>query len=512
MSTCPTCRIDWPSDYSVCPDDGARLVAATAPTAALALAVAEPMVAELAPGTVVGEYRIERKIGQGGMGAVYGARHPLIGKRAAIKVISRELSVDPESVQRFVVEAQSVNQIGHPNIVDVFAFGTLPDGRSYFVMEWLNGRSLAARMREPVPLGEAQYIVDGVVRALEAAHTAGVVHRDLKPDNVFLVELPDEPPRVKLLDFGLAKLSTQDGGIARTRSGVVMGTPLYVSPEQARGAKVDARSDVYALGVILYELLTGTAPFVADSAVEIMAKHISEPVPPPMERCPDLAPELAGVLTSMMAKDPAARPTLRAVRSALASHAGSTALPPRWEPAVVWMESQREGGGNGSGNAVYPTPLPTSLSRRAPRGSRGNGKGRRVWGVVIAGVVAVSAVVVGVMVMSGGGKAKTERATGNGQRATGNGQSETETETETQTQTQTKPEAATGDRQQATGNRQLETETQPQPVAETPSMADAPDAGAPEKRARRKKVRATAGSGSGSAKVDVNAVHDPFSP
>src|SRR3954471_5448371 len=163
---------------------------------------------DLAVGEMVGEYRVEGELGRGGMGRVYAATHPVIAKRAAIKVLHPELSVNTEAVERFIQEARSVNQIGHPNIVDIFAFGTLPDGRSYFVMEWLRGESLHTRIeRERLPIAEALVMLETITVALEAAHEKGIVHRDLKPDNVFLVEVKGDRPQVKLLDFGIAKLS-----------------------------------------------------------------------------------------------------------------------------------------------------------------------------------------------------------------------------------------------------------------------------------------------------------------
>src|SRR5262245_23883709 len=234
MPGCPQCGRQWPDSYQRCPDDGATLIATHAGSAAPELAY--PSDEDLPVGSQAGEYRIEKKIGEGGMGAVYGARHPLIGKRAAVKVIRRELSSSRDAVDRFVLEAQSVNQIGHPNIVDVFGFGRLPDGRSYFIMEWLQGESLRERLLRPLPLTEALEILEDVAKPLQAAHEAGVVHRDLKPDNVFLASVKGDKPKVKLLDFGLAKLTGADTQrFDRTRTGVVMGTPLYLSPEQAKG-------------------------------------------------------------------------------------------------------------------------------------------------------------------------------------------------------------------------------------------------------------------------------------
>jgi serine/threonine protein kinase len=273
---------------------------------------------DLAIGSVVGEYRIERWLGAGGMGVVYGARHPLIGKRAAVKVLGARFSADPQAVARFVQEAQAVNQIGHPNIVDIFAFGTLPDGRAYFVMEWLVGESLQDRLeRGPLPLREVLSILSAIARALEAVHAAGVVHRDLKPDNVFLVA-DDDGLRIKLLDFGIAKLSADAPTVSRTATGMIMGTPLFMSPEQARGEMIDARTDIYSLGIMAYHMVCGETPFGREpSAIEVLSAHISKPPPLPSARQPGTPPSLEALIVAMLAKQPSARPALVDVRRRL---------------------------------------------------------------------------------------------------------------------------------------------------------------------------------------------------
>jgi serine/threonine-protein kinase len=254
MSTCAKCGKGWPTGYTHCPEDGTRLaVAATAGSPDAVVTMPEKAGdervgdgAQLAAGTAVGEYVIDGKLGEGGMGTVYAATHPLIGKRAAIKVINLGLTTDGTAVQRFIQEARAVNQIRHGNIVDIFSFGELPDGRRYFVMEYLEGVSLADRVKEGgMSLREAIEILDQVCDALEAAHEKGIVHRDLKPDNVFLVRTRGGRSVVKLLDFGIAKLSTT-GSMQKTRTGIVMGTPAYMSPEQGRGKSVDPRTDIYA--------------------------------------------------------------------------------------------------------------------------------------------------------------------------------------------------------------------------------------------------------------------------
>src|SRR5690349_5954708 len=337
---CRTCRKEYPHGTSRCPADGTALVAFGGGRVAVTgtdfgtsytdetkldtrYALEEhEWPEELPSGALVGEYEIEGVIGRGGMGTVYAARHPLIGKKAAVKVISRELSANPLTVDRFVLEARSVNQIGDPNIVDVFAFGTLSDGRSYFVMERLMGENLAQAMRrERMQFTRVLDVVDQVARALQSTHEAGIVHRDLKPDNVFLCAAKEgESGMVKLLDFGVAKL-IGEGGEARvehTRAGMIVGTPLYISPEQASAAPTDARTDIYALGVITYELLCGRPPFAAETAVQVMAMHISAPVVPPSALWPGIPPQLDALIVGMLEKHPDHRPTLAQVRATVA--------------------------------------------------------------------------------------------------------------------------------------------------------------------------------------------------
>ncbi len=272
---------------------------------------------ELAPGTHVGEFRIEKLLGRGGMGTVYGAVHTRIGKRGAVKVLHTALCQDQVQVGRFVQEARAINQIGHPNIVDVFAFGELPDGRSYMVMEWLVGESLRARIRRgPLPRDEIRDVMTHVIRALEAAHEHGIIHRDLKPDNVFLVEVPGERPRAKLLDFGVAKL-TGEGRNDQTKFGAMLGTPHYIAPEQARGEPTP-ESDVYALGIMLFELVSGHTPFSGTTTMEVVSHHMLEPPPRLSTVAPDISPDLDALVDAMLAKEPGDRPTLAQVRSRLA--------------------------------------------------------------------------------------------------------------------------------------------------------------------------------------------------
>ena len=288
------------------------------------------------PDTPIGEYRIAKRIGHGGMGVVYEAVHPLIGKRAAVKILKKELCTDATSLQRFIDEARVVNQIGHPNIVDVFAFGELADGRSFFVMELLAGETLRARLaRGPVTLEELVAIVRPLARALEAAHGKQVTHRDLKPDNIFLVPVDGERPAVKLLDFGIAKLARSDHRLEKTATGAMIGTPQYIAPEQAKGYSVDHRADIYSLGGIIFELVTRRPPFVADNAMEVVAKHLMEPPVAPSTLVTGVPAELDAIVVRMLAKDPAARPSLAELVAVIdrLRNAPATAFVPRFATA-----------------------------------------------------------------------------------------------------------------------------------------------------------------------------------
>jgi eukaryotic-like serine/threonine-protein kinase len=281
---------------------------------------------ELDPGAMVGDYRIESKVGEGGMGVVYAAVHPVIGKRAAIKVMNPSLSVDAAAVERFVFEARAVNQIGHPRIVDVFAFGRLPDGRSYCVMEWLEGQTLASSLHgKRMSLGRALDILLQVCEALEAAHEKGIIHRDLKPENIFL-QIAGRRVGVKLLDFGVAKLadgsdgsgaSAGGGDRTKTKQGLIVGTPLYMSPEQASSKPVDHRTDIYALGVTAYEMIVGRPPFDADNATDVMHMHLHDPPPPLRNFWERIPPALEALVLAMLEKSPDKRPSLAEVSARL---------------------------------------------------------------------------------------------------------------------------------------------------------------------------------------------------
>ncbi len=285
------------------------------PPAAAGGPAAEPD--DMLPGSKAGPWIVERELGRGGMGSVYAVTHEGIGKRAALKVMHRRL-VTSSSAERILQEARVVNQVGHPNIVDIFETGTLEDGRPYIVMERLEGMPLSFRADEGKILPDQVIgILLQVCDALIAAHAANVVHRDLKLDNIFLIDNPDDPaqPRVKLLDWGIAKDISTD--VRHTIEGQLVGTPQYLAPEQARGAAVSPQTDVYSLGVMAYELFLEQLPFEAETSAEIMAMHLRATPPPPSDMWPDIPPGLESLLLAMLEKDPDTRPTMLTVAHTL---------------------------------------------------------------------------------------------------------------------------------------------------------------------------------------------------
>ncbi len=260
-------------------------------------------------GTRVGNYEIKEKLGEGGMGAVYMGEHPLIGKRVAVKVLLDELVANETLVTRFFNEAKAANDIRHQNIVDIVDFGKLDkDGGGhivYLVMELLEGQSLATRLdTRRLTFDETRHILQQCCSGLAASHAKGIIHRDLKPDNLFLLKRGGDENFVKILDFGIAKLTATASTNAKTRTGTLIGTPAYMSPEQCAGrGNIDARSDVYALGIVMYEMLTGHVPFKGEGFGDIVVAHLTEAAKPPSALRPDVPPELDAIVMKAIEKE-----------------------------------------------------------------------------------------------------------------------------------------------------------------------------------------------------------------
>ncbi|HEX2676422.1 MAG TPA: serine/threonine-protein kinase, partial [Polyangiales bacterium] len=341
--------------------------------------------------TLDGRYRILRAIGEGGMGVVYEAEHVLIEKRVAIKVLRESFTRRPDVVERFRQEAKSASRIGHPNIVDVSDFGETPNRASYIVMEMLKGEDLADILTRECALAptRAVTIVYQVAKALAAAHKKNIIHRDLKPENIYLIEREGQPDFVKVVDFGVAKMSDIEtlGGRKLTRTGMIFGTPEYMSPEHAGGKSLDHRVDIYAVGVILYELLTGRVPFEGDNFMEVLSKHGHDPVPELRSVNPGtrVSPELARAVARALEKDPERRyqsmeemiEDLRALPELPRTSSADSHVPPTWAMSAP------------------PPPPKTSTSpvesRARTRSAGGSARNPRTLAAVAAAVVLTGA-------------------------------------------------------------------------------------------------------------------------
>lgn len=346
----------------------------------------------------IGPYRILRKLGEGGMGAVFEGLHELIERKVAIKILRPEYAAQPEFTARFFNEARAVNRVDHPGLVQISDYGQLPDSTAYIVMEFLNGESLATRLKArgaALPLEQALNIGSQLADSLAAAHEKSIIHRDLKPDNVMLVSDSKAPggERTKLLDFGIAKVAddSPEGlgpGHVKTNTNSLLGTPYYMSPEQCRGAgKVDGRSDVYALGVMMYEMLSAVRPITGEGQGDILVKHITEEPTPLRTRMPELPEAVTALVHRMMTKDREGRPTMAEVAGQL--EALSAQYPP---PATRRSTANMPLVVLPPGGAAGPA---TNAGTAAGQAGSGRARGRNVGLALFAGVVLLVGGVIG---------------------------------------------------------------------------------------------------------------------
>jgi serine/threonine-protein kinase len=374
----------------------------------------------------INNYEVKARIGAGGMGAVYLAEHPMIGRQVAVKILHPTFAQATDVVTRFFNEAKAANAIGHPGIVDVIDVGTLPDGAPYLIMELLKGESLAARLERVGRLSVAEALDFGsqAAAALAAAHDAGIVHRDLKPANLFLATDREDPgrSRLKVLDFGIAKLTgSLRGDQVTTGTGAILGTPAYMSPEQCLGRSegVDHRTDIYALGLILYHALAGAPPFLAEGFGEMVMLHMTMPPPSLRSKNPDVPAAVEALVLRALAKKPEERfQSMEELARALGGHPGRAVSAPlsasgehsgqaptvRLEPVLprtIRLPSEEMPDKRAS---ALSTTLSSSAAQVSPRTTPHKGRGARM-GLVAAGVgISGALVVVAVMMLAPSGR------------------------------------------------------------------------------------------------------------
>jgi serine/threonine-protein kinase len=346
----------------------------------------------------IGAYKVLRKIGEGGMGAVFLGEHTLLGRKAAIKVLLPSLSANESIVRRFFNEARAVTQISDPGIVQVFDFGHHTDGSAFLVMELLEGESMTTRLRriKRFSVADCTRLMRMTCASLAAAHAKGIVHRDLKPDNIFIVGDPAVTggERPKILDFGIAKLSGDAPDMHKTRTGALIGTPVYMSPEQCRGAgEVDNRSDIYSIGCVMFRLLAGRAPFEGEGSGDVIAAHLREPAPFAAAFVPDLPDMVDLILQRCLQKDPAQRfQSMTELAQALGQV--ETMLHHSSQPTIA-VE-----GANITPIAMStPTPiLPSTITHAS--GQHAPPSRRTQWPIVVAAALVTAAIAMTIVVLA----------------------------------------------------------------------------------------------------------------
>ncbi len=397
MKICSTCQRRYPDNTLVCPEDGAAL-------RPMEQGMDEDV--DLVGRRLFGEYTVERKLGEGGMGAVYLVRQDQIDQRIAVKVLHGRAAQNDELTRRFVREAKAVSMLTHPNIIRVFIFGRTEDGLIYLAMEFVQGVSLRDVLEQgPMDELRAIRIVSSCLGALGEAHDMHIIHRDMKPDNILLTEYRSEKDFVKVLDFGIAKVKEPDGKPQQklTQAGVVYGTPEYLSPEQAQAAELDHRTDLYSMGVILYEMITGKVPFTSGSAVTILTMHVfTEPTPPSKAGSVPVAPEMERIIMKALAKNPADRYQSSAEFMAELAAREAELVAAGGAPRSV--SSPKPGAPGAAPRRDAPTVAVAPAAAAAP--AAGGGLSKVLVGLFVLSLLVffgVAAAMLGLTLMSGGG-------------------------------------------------------------------------------------------------------------
>jgi len=380
---CPACSRVYGEDAVTCELDGERLV----------LLSEEP---SLVGHVLDSKYTLISKLGEGGMGSVYLAEQATMGREVAIKVLRREFSQNRQAIKRFLREARAASKLGHPNTITVYDFGQSNDGLLYLVMERLTGRPLADVLDNDgaLPIDKAVHIFGQICDSLAEAHRQGITHRDLKPENIFIEQKVGNPLFVKVLDFGIAKMAGDEATTQATAAGMICGTPSYMSPEQAMGKEIDGRSDIYALGILLYEMLTNEKPFEGDTPMEVMLKHINEPSPNVYQRTQIQIPEgMQDVIDRLLAKKADQRPaTCEDAKALLLASVGTPLVGPivsTNDPSLPRKrrEDTNERIASSEKTGLVPTITPP-VQLDVPSAS---GAGRRSWMWLAAAVVVLGA-------------------------------------------------------------------------------------------------------------------------
>ncbi len=389
---CPVCSRVYGVEVTHCDVDGEKLV----------ILKEEP---SLVGHVLDGKYTLISKLGEGGMGSVYLAEQTSMGREVAIKVLRREFSQNRMAIKRFLREARAASKLGHPNTITVYDFGQSTDGLLYLVMERLSGRPLGDILDSEgrMPVERSVHILSQVCDSLSEAHAHGITHRDLKPENIFIEQKVGNPDFVKVLDFGIAKMQGDDSTQA-TATGMICGTPSYMSPEQAMGRDIDGRSDIYALGILLYEMLTDEKPFEGDTPMEVMLKHINEPSPNILERTRMVVPRgIQLALDRMLSKNATERPAhcqevKRLVVEGLASEPTAVVAADN-DPLITHKrrEESSEHPGSQEKTGLSPVVPPEAFAQTAPvKRSRA--------GAYVVGALALAAVVLLVLWLANQGQ------------------------------------------------------------------------------------------------------------